>query len=95
VNVTNEDRAEWAADALRHIESATGTDYADSLSDLLCDLLHWSDRESVNFQEALDTAYIHYEAECQEEEFSKQNPKDYETSSVLNVSSGRSTLLKP
>src|SRR4051812_22225491 len=34
----NADRAEWAAAALRHFQCTTGTDYADTLGDLLCDL---------------------------------------------------------
>lgn len=64
---TNLERAEWAAAALRHFQSATGADYEDALPDLLCDLLHWSDRDDVNFHKALKTARMHYEAECDEE----------------------------
>jgi hypothetical protein len=64
---TNLDRAEWAAAALRHFQSTTGADYQDALPDLLCDLLHWSDRDNVNFEKALKTARLHYEAECDEE----------------------------
>jgi virginiamycin B lyase len=40
----NGDRAEWAAAALRHFQCCTGTDYDDSLPDLLGDLMHWCDR---------------------------------------------------
>jgi hypothetical protein len=64
--VTNLDRAEWAAAALRHFQCSTGTEYDDALTDLLCDLVHWSDREDIDFQNALDTARMHYEAECEE-----------------------------
>jgi|CZKX01.1.fsa_nt_gi hypothetical protein len=64
---TNLDRAEWAAAALRHFQSTTGTDCDNALPDLLCDLQHWSNRENVNFLDALDTARMHYEAECAEE----------------------------
>jgi hypothetical protein len=48
--VTNLDRAEWAAAALRHFQCITGTEYDDALTDLLCDLKHWSDREDIDFQ---------------------------------------------
>ena len=64
---TNLDRAEWAAAALRHFQCTTGTDYADALPDLLCDLMHWSDRENISLQTALETARKHYDAECEEE----------------------------
>jgi hypothetical protein len=64
---TNLDRAEWAAAALRHFQCTTGSDYDDALTDLLCDLHHWCDRENVSFQNALDTARTHYQAECEEE----------------------------
>jgi hypothetical protein len=63
MTVTNRDRAEWAAHALRQFQDATGTDYEDALPDLLCDLMHWSDRENNNFQASLDRAHQHYEAE--------------------------------
>jgi hypothetical protein len=70
---TNLDRAEWAAAALRHFQCTTGTDYDDALTDLLCDLHHFCDRENVSFQTALNTARKHYDAEC--EEFHEENPK--------------------
>jgi hypothetical protein len=64
---TNLERAEWAQATLRSFQSATGADYQDALPDLLCDLLHRSDRDDVNFEKALKTARMHYEAECEEE----------------------------
>jgi hypothetical protein len=63
---TNLDRAEWCARAqaaLRCSQSATGADDDNALPDLLCDLQHWSDRENVNFEDALDTARMHHQAE--------------------------------
>jgi hypothetical protein len=60
---TNADRAEWAADALRHFQCTTGTDDEDALVDLLADLIHWADRQSFDF--ALDIARMHYEAEME------------------------------
>lgn len=57
------DRAEWAAAALRHFQCTTGTDYEDALGDLLCDLMHWSDRDNFDFEAALARARMHYEAE--------------------------------
>jgi hypothetical protein len=63
MTVTNNDRAEWAAAALRHFQIHTGTEFDDALPDLLCDLHHWCDRENVNFQSALERARQHYDAE--------------------------------
>jgi hypothetical protein len=69
---TNLERAEWAEAALRHFQSATGTDDGDALSDLICDLMHWSDREIINFQSALNTARMHHQAECAEQDANDQ-----------------------
>jgi hypothetical protein len=73
--VTNLDRAEWAAASLRHFQCITGTEYEDALPDLLCDLMHWSERENVNFDEAIDTAHMHYEVE-REDGSGEENLKD-------------------
>jgi hypothetical protein len=59
----NGDRAEWAAAALRHFQCVTGTDYDDTLTDLLCDLMHWADRNTGDFEADLSRARMHYEAE--------------------------------
>jgi len=59
----NGDRAEWAAAALRHFQCITGTDYEDSLGDLLGDLMHWADRNNFDFDAALARAQGHYAAE--------------------------------
>ncbi len=57
-----------------NFQCITGTEYDDPLTDLLCDLMHWSDREDIDFHNALDTARLHYETECEESE--EENPKD-------------------
>jgi len=59
----NAARSEWAAAALREFQRITGTDHEDSLGDLLCDLMHWSDRNNFDFDAALCRAQWHYEAE--------------------------------
>jgi hypothetical protein len=59
----NDDRAEWAAAALRHFQCMTGTDYEDALGDLLADLMHWGDRNNFDFELALDRARGNYAAE--------------------------------
>jgi len=41
----------------------TGTDLEDALADLLADLMHWADRNSHDFDAALERARWHYEAE--------------------------------
>lgn len=59
----NDDRAEWAAAALRQFQCTTGTDDVDALPDLLCDLMHWCDRNNCEFETELGRARMHYEAE--------------------------------
>jgi hypothetical protein len=59
----NADRAQWAGAALEEFRRATGSDYEDALGDLLCDLMHWSDRNNFDFDAALCRAQGHYKAE--------------------------------
>jgi len=59
----NDDRAQWAGAALREFQRITGCDREDALGDLLCDLMHWSDRKNFDFDAALCRARCHYEAE--------------------------------
>jgi hypothetical protein len=61
----NDDRAEWAAAALRDFQCTTGTDYGDALADLLCDLAHWCDRNDIDFEASMSIARMHYEAETE------------------------------
>jgi hypothetical protein len=42
---SNEDRTEWADDALLDLCAATGGSQADALTDALCNLMHWADFE--------------------------------------------------
>ena len=63
----NGDRVKWAAAALHDFRCATGTDREDSLADLLCDLMHWSDRNNFNFEAELSRARMHYVAETARE----------------------------
>jgi hypothetical protein len=69
---TNFERAGWAGAALRHFQSSTGTDDDTALPDILCDLQHWANREGVSFENALDTARMHHQAECAEQEANDQ-----------------------
>src|SRR5260370_10223485 len=61
----NNGRAEWAAAALRHFQCTT---FEDALADLLGDLMHWCDRNAVNFEDELSRARMHYEAETTAED---------------------------
>jgi hypothetical protein len=56
----NDSRAEWAHEAIQTFMKRTGTDFEDSLGDLLCDLMHWSDRVSFDFDLAIDRARDNY-----------------------------------
>jgi hypothetical protein len=68
----NHDRAAWAGIALGHFQDTTGTDDEDSLSDLLCDLMHLCDRRAkaagFDFDRELDRARRHYQAETEGDE---------------------------
>jgi hypothetical protein len=59
----NDNRAEWGASCIRHFQCTTGADFDDALSDLLCDLMHWADRNELEFDGQLSRARMHYEAE--------------------------------
>jgi len=59
----NDNRATWAGAALKRFQSITGTDDEDALSDLLGDLMHWSDRNNFDFDAAMAHARMHYKAE--------------------------------
>ena len=59
----NTERAQWTDAPMRCFQRETGTDDEDALSDLLCDLMHWCDRNDSDFDAALSTAQMHYEAE--------------------------------
>src|ERR1700676_3318566 len=63
----NDDRAEWAASALRRFQRVTGTDNDDAPADLICDLMHWCDRHEHDFDQALSLARMHYEAETSDD----------------------------
>lgn len=49
----NDDRADWAMIAIRAFQESTRTNLEDALSDLLCDLMHLSDRREA-FQDDAD-----------------------------------------
>lgn len=59
----NNNRAIWADYAILEFRKATGTDPGDALADLLCDLMHWDDRNQQDFENALARAYGHYREE--------------------------------
>lgn len=64
----NDSRAAWAEQALAEFMQATGTDREDALGDLLCDLMHWADRNDQNFNSELESARRCYEEETYKEE---------------------------
>ena len=66
MTVTNKDRAEWAAAALLHFQSMTGTDWEDCLGDLLCDLMHFANAYNFDFKAAVNRACDHYIEELYE-----------------------------
>jgi len=65
--ITNLDRANWADKAILAFREETYCDHAESLGDLLCDLMHWADARHFDFDAALDRARCHYQVERDEE----------------------------
>lgn len=64
----NDDRAEWAQAALDAFADVTDMDIACEdgetvLGDLLTDLMHWCDRNGVDFQKKLAGAALNYKEE--------------------------------
>ena len=57
-----DDQVDAAAAALRRYQTMTGCDCADSLGDLLRSLMHWSGRNSFDFECALFRAQHQHEA---------------------------------
>lgn len=60
---TNDERADWAEAAILDLCAATGCDLDDALTDLLCDLMHWAQRTSRDFDTALQRSRSHFAAE--------------------------------
>jgi len=59
----NDDRAEWAGNAIAAFMQTTRTEPENILSDLLCDLMHWADRQEECFDSALERARWHHAQE--------------------------------
>ena len=59
----NDHRAAWAMTALSAFQHETGADEQDAVADLLCDIIHLSDRKGWDFDADLERALAHYAAE--------------------------------
>jgi hypothetical protein len=60
----NDERAAWAGAALsRFMEVIRSTDIEHVVSNLLTDLMHWSDRNNCDFNDAFNLARLYYEDE--------------------------------
>ena len=59
----NGERARLAGNTISMFERAAHTDREDSLSDLLVNLIHWADRNDLDFQDELDRAIRNYHSE--------------------------------
>jgi hypothetical protein len=77
MTVTNKDRAEWARKALQAFSCESDCEYADSLGDLLCDLMHFADANNFDFKAALDRARNHYAEEFFEKDAAPPAPTPY------------------
>lgn len=59
----NDNRAKWAYAALAVFRRTTRCEQEEMLKDLLCDLMHWADRNGGEFDAALDCAQRNYREE--------------------------------
>lgn len=59
----NNDRAEWAEEAIEAFRIETGCDLDTAVYDLLCDLAHYCDRHGLSFADELSHAKKHYNDE--------------------------------
>ncbi len=59
----NDRRANAAECAVEGFRLTMPTDDEDALCDLLCDLMHWCDRNGESFRLEMQRAVMHYEAE--------------------------------
>jgi hypothetical protein len=67
----NEERASRAREACDTFAEASGLDVAEELptliSDLIADLMHLADQSGLCPESLIDTAWMHFEAEVEEE----------------------------
>lgn len=59
----NSDRAEWAGAAINAFIATTATEPECALPDLLCNLMHWADRQGESFHSCLEQARLCYAEE--------------------------------
>jgi hypothetical protein len=59
----NDDRANRGAVIIRQFQNMTGYCSRHALESLLCDLMHWADRNRARFDDDLSAARIYYAAE--------------------------------
>lgn len=63
----NDNRALWAEKAIFTFRRITNTEPEDAVCDLLCDLMHFCDRDGQTFSRELARAQEHYTAETAKE----------------------------
>ena len=63
----NHQRACWAAGAIAAFRGATQSDLEDALCDLIADLGHWCDRNSMNLAAEIERGKSHYGEETDRE----------------------------
>lgn len=62
----NDDRAEWAGQALHHFVGITGTERDDMVADLIGNIRHWCDRNGFDFERELARGWEFYEEETRD-----------------------------
>jgi hypothetical protein len=80
----NDDRAEWALQALEAFQEATGADDCDAIGDLIADLAHLCDREGERFgwsvRDQIERGLRAYEQEITDEE-----PEEIDAAEVVGA----------
>jgi hypothetical protein len=86
----NDNRKEFAEQAIQAFIAATRSDREDALCDLLCDLMHWADREpETDFDHQLDRARNHYAEETMGSDDTEEDPGNEDADEECSGGCGR------
>jgi hypothetical protein len=80
----NDERADWARDALETFQERTGTDDCDAIGDLIADLAHLCDREGERFGWSV-RAKIERGLRAYEQEAADAEPEEIDAAEVVGA----------
>jgi hypothetical protein len=75
----NDYRAKWAQATIDAFIVETHTDECDALPDLLCDLMHWADRQGTSFDYMVERARRNYAEETMPDPAEEEDRLNWES----------------